>query len=47
MTVADDKAYGEFSCELIDSNPDNWKRAIQVRVIDKHESVADYKKGVP
>ena len=28
VTVTDDKADGEFSCELIDSNPDTWKRAI-------------------
>ena len=47
MAVADDKANGEFRCELIDSSPDTWKRAIQVQVIGKLESVADYKKGDP
>ena len=47
VTVADDKANGEFSCELIDSSPDTWKRAIQVKVIGKLESVTDYKKSVP
>ena len=46
MTVADDKANGKFRCELIDSGADIWKRAIQVQVIGKLESVADYK-GVP
>ena len=46
VTVADDKANGEFSCELIDSYSNIWKRAIQVQVIGKLESVADYKKGV-
>ena len=47
MTVADDKAHGEFSCELVDSTAISWKRAIQVQVIGKLESVVDYKKGVP
>ena len=47
MTVADDMANGEFICELIDSNPNSWKRVIQVQVIGKLKTVADYKKGVP
>ena len=47
VTVADDKAYGEFRCELIDSIPNTWKRAIQLEVIGKFKSVADYKIGVP
>ena len=47
VTVADDKANGEFRCELIDSSPDTWKRAIKVEVTGKLESVADYKKDVP
>ena len=38
VTVADDKANGEFECELIDFNIDTWKRAIQVQVIGKLES---------
>ena len=42
-----DKSNGEFSCELNDANADSWKRAIQVQVIGKLESVADFKKGVP
>ena len=46
VTVADDKANGKFRCELIDLGTDTWKRAIQVQVIGKLESVADYK-GVP
>ena len=47
MTVADDKANGEFRCEIADLNIVTWKRAIQVQVIGKLESVADSKKGVP
>ena len=47
VTVADDKAYGEFRCELVDRDLDNWKRAIQLQVIGELESVADSKKGVP
>ena len=46
VTVADDKANGEFSFELIDANTDTWKRAIQVQVVGKLDSVDDYKKGV-
>ena len=47
VTIAYDKANGEFSCELNDGNDDTWKRAIQVQVIGKLESVAAYRKGVP
>ena len=47
VTIADDKFNGEFSCELNDANGDTWKRAIQVQVIGKLESVDDFKKGVP
>ena len=47
VAVADDKANGEFRCELIDSSINTWKRAIQVQVIGKLESVADYEKGEP
>ena len=43
VTVDDDRAKGEFRCELIDATPDTWKRAIQVQVIGKLESVADYR----
>ena len=39
ITIADDKSNGEFSCELNDANADTWKRAIQVQVIGKLESV--------
>ena len=46
VSVSDDKFFGEFTCELLDSNSNLWKRAIQVQVIGKLESVADYKKGV-
>ena len=45
VTIADDKTNGEFSCEIDDANSDTWKRAIQVQVIGKLESVADFKKG--
>ena len=47
VTVADDKANGEFRCELFDTKSNNWKRAIQVQVLGKLESVADYKQGIP
>ena len=47
MTVADDKSLGGFRCESIDSTATTWKRAIQVQVIGKFKTVADYKKGVP
>ena len=47
VTIADDKSNGTFSCELNDANADTWKRAIEVHVIGKLESVADFKKGVP
>ena len=47
VTVADDKANGEFRCVLIDSTATTWKRAIQVEVIGKLESVTDHKKDVP
>ena len=47
VTIADDKSNGEFSCELNDANADTWKRAIQVQVIGKLESVLDFKKSVP
>ena len=46
VSVSDDKFFGEFRCELLDSNVNLWKRSIQVQVIGKLESVADHKKGV-
>ena len=47
VTLADDKSNGEFICELTDAKSGTWKRAIQVQVIGKIESVVDFKKGVP
>ena len=47
VTVADDMSFGEFRCELIYSWLGTWKRAIQVQVIGKLESVVGYKKDVP
>ena len=41
VTVGDDKAYGEFRCELIDSLSKTWKRAILLEVIGKFKSVAE------
>ena len=35
VTVGDDRANGEFRCELIDSIPKTWKRAILLEVIGK------------
>ena len=45
VNVSDDKFFGEFRCELLDSNGNLWTRAIEVQVIGKLESVPDYKKG--
>ena len=39
VTIGDDKAYGEFRCELIDSVPTTWKRTILLEVIGKFKSV--------
>ena len=47
VSIADDKANGEFRCELIDSKVDTWKRAIKLQVIGKLESFAGYEEGVP
>ena len=47
VTIADDKSNGEFICDLTDARSVTWKRAIQVQVIGKIESVVDFKKGVP
>ena len=47
VNVSDDKAYGEFTCELIDTQTDIWKRAIQVKVLGKFKTVVDDKKGDP
>ena len=38
VNVSDDKFFGEFRCELLDSNGNLWKRAIEVQVIGKLES---------
>ena len=43
VTVADDKVNGEFRCELLDTNFITWKQAIEVQVIGKLKSVADYR----
>ena len=43
----DDKANGEFSCELLDSTATIWKRDIQVQVIGKFKTAADYKEAYP
>ena len=44
VTVTDD---GEFSCQLIDTNFETWKRAIHVKVIGKLVSVAAIRKANP
>ncbi|XP_022810527.1 uncharacterized protein LOC111347562, partial [Stylophora pistillata] len=33
VTVADDRANGEFICDIIDFNADTWRRTIRVKVI--------------
>ena len=42
VTTADDKSVGEFSCEVSDLNGDKWRRAIQVQVVGKLKSFADF-----
>ena len=42
VTTTDDKSVGEFSCEVSDLNGDKWRRAIEVQVIGKLESFADF-----
>ena len=44
VTVGDDRAYGEFRCDLTDSIANTWKRKIQLEVIGKFKSVVDYRK---
>ena len=41
VSTADDKSFGEFSCELTDSTGASWRRAIQVQVIGKFKTVVD------
>ena len=43
VNVSDDKSFGEFRCDLFDTNSNIWKRTMQVQVTGKLESVADYK----
>ena len=42
VTTADDKSNGEFSCELNDLAAASWRRAIQVQVVGKLKSFADF-----
>ena len=42
VTTADDKSNGEFSCELNDLAAASWIRAIQVQVVGKLKSFADF-----
>ena len=42
VTTADDKSKGEFSCELSDVLGGKWRREIQVQVIGKLKSFADF-----
>ena len=42
VTVADDRANGEFICDIIDFNADTWRRTIRVKVIGKLESATDH-----
>ena len=42
VTTTDDKSVGEFSCEVSDLNGDKWRRAIQVQVVGKLKSFADF-----
>ena len=42
VTTVDDKSNGEFSCELNDLPGATWKRAIQLQVVGKLKSFADF-----
>ena len=42
VTTVDDKSNGEFSCELNDLAGAKWRRAIQVQVVGKLKSFADF-----
>ena len=42
VTTVEDKSNGEFSCELNDLPGATWRRAIQVQVIGKLKSFADF-----
>ena len=42
VTTVDDKLNGEFSCELNDLPGATWRRAIQVQVVGKLKSFADF-----
>ena len=42
VTTADDKSNGEFSCELNDLDDATWRRAIQMQVVGKLKSFADF-----
>ena len=42
VTTVEDKSNGEFSCELSDLAGGKWRRAIQVQVIGKLKSFADF-----
>ena len=42
VTIVDDKSIGEFSCELNDFDATKWRRAIQVQVVGKLKSFADF-----
>ena len=42
VTTADDMSKGNFSCELTDLSAGKWRREIQVQVIGKLKSFADF-----
>ena len=42
VTTVDDKSNGVFSCELDDLPGATWRRAIQVQVVGKLKSFADF-----
>ena len=42
VITADDRSRGEFICELSDLSGAKWRRAIQVQVVGKLKSFADF-----
>lgn len=42
VTVADDKANGDFSCEVLTASSLTWRHNIQVQVLGKLSGVANF-----
>ena len=47
VTTGEDSSRGEFICELSDVSGAKWRRGIQVQVVGKLESFADFYRFLP